>query len=277
MASFLTIDFDKRHGGRDRGGTVLPVSVVIITKNEERNLPRCLESVSWADEVLVVDSGSQDATLGVAQERGARTLTEAWRGFGPQKAFAALQAKNDWILSIDADECVTTELKAEIERSFGTLRSDTAYSLPRKSLLWGRWIRHGGWYPDRQVRLFHRGHANWDQSPVHERVIAPKYGQLQSPLEHFVFRDVAHQIETNNRYSGLLAAKDAEAGRRFRLWKLVFKPYFKFFENYFWKRGFLDGLPGLIIAVNSAHSTFLRWVKIWEIERQAAHPKDRLP
>ncbi|MBX3019788.1 MAG: glycosyltransferase family 2 protein [Bdellovibrionaceae bacterium] len=249
---------------------MLPLSVVIITKNEERNLPRCLESVAWADEVLVVDSGSTDATVDVARRHGARVLTETWRGFGPQKAFAALQAKHDWILSLDADECVPVELHQELERRFASLTPGAAYALPRKSLLWGRWIRHGGWFPDRQIRLFNRRFANWDQAPVHEKVQAKVYDRFEAPLEHYVFRDVAHQIDTNNRYSGLLAEKDVAAGKRFRLWKLIFKPYFKFLENYFWKRGFLDGLPGFVIAVNSAHSTLLRWVKIWEIERR--HP-----
>lgn len=247
---------------------MLPLSVVIITKNEERNLPRCLESVKWADEVLVVDSGSTDATVEIARRHGARVLLETWRGFGPQKAFASLQAKHDWILSIDADESVPRELENEIARRLSTLDERSAYALPRLSLMWGKPIRHGGWYPDRQVRIFNRRYANWDQAPVHEKVHAEKTGRFEHHLLHYVFRDVAHQIDTNNRYSGLLAEKDLAAGKRFRLWKLVFKPYFKFFENYLWKRGFMDGLPGFIIALNSAHSTFLRWVKIWESERR---------
>lgn len=247
---------------------MLPLSVVIITKNEEKNLARCLESVTWADQVLILDSGSQDRTVEIARKYNAEVFSEEWRGFGAQKARAALLAKNDWILSLDADECVTPDWMAEFKARAGQLDAQTAYAIPRRSYYWGQWIRHGGWWPDRQVRLFHRKFSNWDAAVIHEKVVATKYANFSAPLEHYVFRDVAHQIDTNNRYSGLLAQKDVAGGKRFRLWKLIVKPWFKFFENYFWKLGLLDGQAGFVIALNSAHSTFLRWVKIWEIERQ---------
>lgn len=246
---------------------MLSLSVVIITKNEAANLPRCLESVRWADEVLVVDSDSTDETIEIARRFGAKVVIEPWRGFGPQKAFAASSAKNDWILSLDADECVSVGLKREIEERLVSLDPESAYAIPRKSFFLGRWIEYGGWFPDRQIRLFHRGFSQWDDAPVHEKVKCRKVGRFQSHLEHYVFRDFTHQIDTNNRYSGLLAGKDIQAGKRFSLLKLVIKPPVKFLENYLWKRGFLDGLPGFIIAVNSAVSIFWRWVKIWESER----------
>lgn len=263
----MKIDFDKRHMGRDRESTVLRLSVVIITKNEERNVARCLESVAWASEVLVLDSGSTDATVEIAQKMGARVVTDIWRGFGAQKAHAAKLAKNDWILSLDADECATPMLQLEVESEYAMLEPKTAYSFPRKSFLWGKWIRYGGWSPDTQVRLFNRQHSNWDQASIHEKVIAEKYASFKNAIEHYVFRDIADQVETNNRYSGLLATKDFLAGKKFSLLKLIFKPIFKFIENYFVKLGFLDGRAGFVIAVNSAHSTFLRWVKIGELSR----------
>lgn len=257
---------------------MLPLSVVIITKNEENNLGRCLESViggnpmalnapKLVDEVLIVDSGSTDQSLAIAKKFGAQILSEPWRGFGAQKAFAAQQARNDWILSLDADERLTPAFVEELKTRFASLDPKTAYAIPRRSFYLGRWIRFGGWWPDRQVRIFHRQHSNWDEAPIHERVQASSYQNFTHPIEHFVFRDVAHQIETNNRYSSLLAEKDFRAGKRFSVVKLVFKPYFKFLENYVWKGGFLDGVAGFVIAVNSAHSTLLRWIKIWELER----------
>lgn len=244
----------------------LPLSVVIITKNEEKNLGRCLESVTWAAETLVLDSGSEDQTQALAQRMGARVVQEPWRGFGAQKAFAAQLARYDWVLSLDADERVPEALAREIRARLPQLDSQTAYSFPRRSFFLGRWIQYGGWYPDRQVRLFNRAFSNWDESPIHEQVRSEKRGEFDSALEHFVFADLAHQISTNNRYSGLLALRDVQKGKRFRVWKLVIKPGVKFIENYIFKRGFLDALPGFIIAVNSAHSTFLRWAKIREIE-----------
>lgn len=246
----------------------VPLTVVIITKNEELNLQRCLESVAWAKERLVLDSGSTDRTLEIARQCGARVETKAWLGFGAQKALGASLAKTDWILSLDADERVTAEMAAEIRASLPNLDPSFAYSFPRRSYVWNRWIQHGGWSPDRQIRLFQRTFSNWDASPIHEKVVAKQVLPLNSSIDHFVFRDLAHQIETNNRYSGLLAAKDHAEGKTFSVAKLVIKPWVKFIENYFLKAGFLDGLPGFVIAVNSAHSTFLRWFKIWEIERR---------
>lgn len=245
----------------------LPVSVVVITKNEASNIERCLKSVPWADELLVVDSGSGDGTDDLARKAGARVLQSEWRGFGPQKAFAASQARNDWILSLDADEALSPELAEEIRSRFEGLDPRTGYELPRESFHMGRWIRHGGWYPDPQLRLFHRGHSMWNEAPIHEQVVCPRRERLEHSLRHYVFRDLAHQIETNNRYSTLQAEEMSRKGQRFSWLKLVLKPWSKFMETYFWKRGFLDGLPGFVISVGAAYSVFLRWSKLWELER----------
>lgn len=249
----------------------IPISLVVITLNEEHNIERCIRSVPFASEVLVIDSGSKDSTCEIARFLGAHVIHKSWLGFGPQKKFATSQAQNDWILSLDADEALSPELAREIMDRFSALDPRKGYEMPRKSWHLGRWILHGGWYPDYQLRLYNRQHSNWPDSPIHERVQAPEVERLKSPIHHFVFNSLSDQVATNDRYSGLLAKKDFEAGKKFSFLKLVFKPWTKFIECYFLKRGFLDGLPGLIIAVSAAYSIFLRWSKIWELEMK----KDR--
>ncbi|PWU17184.1 MAG: glycosyltransferase family 2 protein [Bdellovibrio sp.] len=263
---FLTRRFDKLAGKSHFGLMKLPISVAVITLNEERNIERCLRSVQWADDLVIVDTNSADRTCEVASSLGARIINKEWLGFGPQKAFAAKEALHDWILALDADEVVSDELAREIQQEFSSLDAQTVYRIPRRSFFLGRWILHGGWYPDRQARLFHRQYSMWDNSAVHESVKGKKFENLNGDLHHFVFRDVAHQVATNNRYSSLLAVNDRRRGQRFSLWKLIVKPPIKFLECYLIKQGFRDGLPGFAIAVNAAYSIFLRWLKIWETE-----------
>lgn len=246
----------------------LPLSVVIITKDEENNIERCLRSVPFASECLVVDSFSKDGTVEIATRAGARVLQEAWRGFGAQKKFAAEQARYDWILSLDADEAVSPELAHEIQQKFASFNPETGYLIPRRSFHLGRWILHGGWYPDRQLRLFNRLHANWGDDRIHERVRARQETGLDADLLHWVFDDLSDQVITNDRYSGLQAQDLWRRGVKFSLPKLIIKPWVKFVENYFFKRGFLDGLPGFLIAVSSAYSVFLKFAKLWELERR---------
>lgn len=243
----------------------LPVSLVIITKNEEKNLARCMDSARFVSEVIVVDSHSTDRTCEIARERGAKVYQEDWKGFGKQKQSAADKAGFDWILSLDADEQLSEELALEIQKLFQSSPGFDAFRIPRLSYHLGRWIRHGGWYPDYQVRLFHKSKARWSEAELHERVLAQNLGTLKSPLHHFVFRNLSHQIEANNRYSSLGAQELAAKGRRFSVLRLILKPLSKFLETYIWKRGFLDGLPGFIIAVGAAYSMFLRQAKLWEI------------
>lgn len=246
----------------------LPITLMIITLNEERNIERCIRSVPFASEILVIDSGSRDRTLEIAQKNGAKTLHHEWVGFGPQKKWGTTQARYDWVLSLDADEALSPELALEIQKKFSELDPKTGYELPRLSLHLGRWIRHGGWYPDAQLRLYHRQFSNWPDSKIHERVQSPKVSRLENDLFHYVFLDLSHQVQTNNRYSSLLAEKDVEMGKRFSFFKLLLKPWSKLIETYFLKLGFLDGLPGLMISVGAAYSIFLRHSKIWEIERR---------
>ncbi len=242
----------------------LPISLVIITKNEEKHIARALSSVDFCQEKLVIDSSSTDRTVELARELGARVIEHPWQGFGLQRRFATEMAVNDWVLFLDADEMVSPELAEEIQKKFAAWSPSTALRMPRLSFHMGRWIRHGGWYPDRQTRLFHRQFAQWNEAPLHERVEATTFEDLEHPLFHYVFRDLSHQVVTNDRYSTLGAENLASQGGRFQLWQLIFRPFGKFMECYFVKLGFLDGLPGFVIAIGAAYSLFLRYAKLWE-------------
>lgn len=255
-----------------------PISLVIITKNEAQHIGACIQSVPFAQDVVVLDSDSSDETPHLAKAAGARVFVEPWRGFGPQKNRAVELAQHDWVLSLDADERLSSDLRNEIEELLKTnpLEVD-AFEIPRMSFHLGRWIRHGGWYPDYQVRLFNRKRASWTQDQIHERVAAQTCLRLKAPIEHFVFRSLSHQIETNNRYSQLMAENLMTRGQRFSIWSLALKPISKFFETYIWKRGFSDGIPGLIIAVGAAYSVFLKWAKLWELEKAKASPLSLKP
>jgi glycosyltransferase involved in cell wall biosynthesis len=245
-----------------------PLSVTIITLNEEANLARAIESVrGFAQEVLVVDSGSTDHTLEIARHLGARVLTNPWRGYGQQKNFAQTQAAHDWVLNIDADEEVSPELAVEIqqvlERDYG--KNVAGYNVPRLSKYLGRWIRHGGWYPNRLVRLANRQHAKWSEPDVHEEcIVRGTVIPLGYDLLHYPFSNVSDQILTNLRYSRLGSDKLRKRGIRKSLLKLIGKPIGKFFETYFLKKGFRDGIAGFIISVNAAHSIFLKYAYLFE-------------
>lgn len=245
-----------------------PLSLIVITRNAEPHLARCLQSVPMASDIVVLDCGSTDRTQEIAKEHGARVIVEEWRGFGPQKRRATELAKHDWVLSLDADEALSAESQSEIRELLANGEPvSAAYAFPRLSFHMGRWIRHGGWYPDWQVRLYDRRRANWTDAQIHEKVEATEVTRLKQPMHHWVFKDLTDQIQTNNRYSGLLAEELDRKGRRFSLFNLIVKPKVKFIETYIWKRGFLDGLPGFIIAVGAAYSVFLKWAKLWERQR----------
>ncbi len=243
----------------------LPISLVVVTLNEEKNIERCLKSAPWADELLVLDSGSHDRTRELAEKMGAKVLNEPWRGYGAQKHRAVDLAKNDWVFAIDADEEISPELSLEIQQFFSQLQAEVAYSVPRKSFYLGRWIMHGGWYPDAQTRLFQRHFSQWNKKVIHERVVSPTVRSLKAPLYHYVFRNVEHHVATNNRYSSLQAEEYLKNGGRFSFFKFLFKPLSKFLECYFLKLGFLDGRAGFVIAVGAAYSVFIRWAKIWQL------------
>ncbi len=244
------------------------LTVTVITLNEERNLARALQSVQFAGEILVVDSGSTDRTREIAREHGARVLENPWPGYGQQKNFAQDHATHDWVLNIDADEEVPPALRDELLDALArpdAPDSPRGFLLPRKTWYLGRWILHGGWYPNHLVRLANRRFARWTEPPVHEEwKVNGAVRTLTHPLHHYTFRGIADQVRTNLRYSRLGYEQLLRKGRQASVGKMLWKPWGKFLETYFLKRGFMDGVPGLIISINAAHSLFLKYAYFFE-------------
>jgi glycosyltransferase involved in cell wall biosynthesis len=249
----------------------LPLSVVLITHNAAAQLPECLASVAFADEVVVVDSDSSDGTAQVAQRYGARVLTREWLGFGRQKQFAVEQAAHDWVLCLDADERVSPELAASLVR---TLQAPAApaYRMARRNRFLGRWLRHGEGYPDWSLRLFDRRRARWSDDEVHEKVIcadAPDAipATLEGDLLHESAEDLGRYLEKQNRYTALAAQELHRRGRRAGLARLALSPLARFFKFYLLRLGFLDGLPGLVHISIGCMNSFMKYAKLIELER----------
>ncbi len=241
----------------------MKISATIITCNEERNIARAIESLRCADEIIVVDSGSTDRTVELARKLGVRVVESAWPGYANQKNFAADQAVHDWILSIDADESLSEALEAEIWKVKKSGPYFDAYTMPRLARYLGRWIRHSGWYPDRKVRLYHRGKARWEGEYVHESVVATgTVGHLESNLLHFTCDSLSEHLRTMDRYTTLAAEQLIEAKYTVTWGKLIFQPPWTFFHAYFVKLGFLDGVEGLAIANMAALYNFLKYAKV---------------
>lgn len=246
----------------------LNLSLCVITLNEEANIQRCLKSVPFAADIIVLDSGSTDSTKIIAKSLGARVFEEPWRGYGLQKQRAVDLALFDWVLCLDADEELSSELQIEI---YNLLKTESSpyfgFSIPRISFHLGRWLAFGGWYPDYQTRLFLKSKFKWSSDSVHESVIGEKIDKLTFNIKHYPFISLADQIETNNRYSSLGAETLQKSGKSIVLWHLIFKPAVKFFELYILKRGFKDGIAGYIIAVGGSYSLFLKYAKLWEMQK----------
>lgn len=240
----------------------MKISATIITHNEERNLQRAMESLRCADEILVVDSGSTDRTVEIAEKLGARVIDSPWPGYAKQKNFAAESAGNDWILSLDADESLSEALEAEIWRFKKGEPEHDAYTMPRMARYLGRWIRHSGWYPDRKVRLYHRDKATWEGDYVHESVkVTGTLGHMEGNLLHFTCDSLSEHIKTMDRYT-TLAAEQLVASKQKVTWgRLILEPPWTFFNTYVVKAGFLDGVEGLAIANMAALYNFLKYAK----------------
>ena len=240
----------------------MKISATIITYNEERNIPRAIESLRCADEIIVVDSGSSDRTVEIAEKLGARVVESAWPGYANQKNLAAERAAHDWILSLDADESLSEALEAEIWRLKKIGPQFDAYTMPRMAQYLGRWIRHSGWYPDRKVRLYHRRKATWVGAYVHESVtVNGAVGHLESNLLHFTCESLSEHLRTMDRYT-TLAAEQLLASREKVTWsRLLFQPPWAFFHTYIVQLGFLDGMEGLAIANMAALYNFLKYAK----------------
>jgi len=241
------------------------LSVVLVTLNEEERIRQCLESVVWADETIVVDAESQDKTAAIARELTDHVIVRPWPGFAAQKNFGLAQASGDWIFSLDADEIVSPALRAEITAVLEGHGEAAGYAVPRRNIFWGRWVRHGGLYPDRQLRLFRRGRGRFEARAVHESVrVDGRVEPVDGHLEHRSYRDVSDFLTRADRYS-TLAADDAVAqGRRARVSDLLLRPLGRFLTMYVVRRGFLDGWRGFLLATLYAYYVLIRSAKIWE-------------
>ena len=245
----------------------LPLSAVIITRNAASQIEPCLQSLAFADEILIVDSGSTDTTLDIAKRYGARTLQQEWLGYGQQKEFATRQARNNWVLSLDADERVSEELRQSIQEALVAPRFQ-AGRMARRNRFMGRWLRHGEGYPDWSLRLYHREHAHWSDDPVHEKVVTDgKTITLHGDLLHESEQGIANYLAKQNRYTTLQAEVLHRAGRRANPFKLVLSPLFRFLKFYFLRLGFLDGVPGLIHISIGCFNSFCKYAKLIELTR----------
>jgi len=248
----------------------MTISVIVITKNEVDAIERCLRSVDWADEVIVRDSGSTDRTVEISRELGARvSVTADWPGFGPQKNRALAQATGEWVLSLDADEWVTPDLREEILSIISRPDGAVAFRVPRLSSFCGRFMRHSGWWPDYVTRLFRRGAARFSDDVVHERVIAGgKTGTLRAPIMHETFVDLDELLQKMNNYSSLAAREMRHGGRKSGLAGAVLRGLWAFVRTYFLRGGFLDGREGFMLAVATAEGTYYRYAKLMLLDKK---------
>ena len=260
---------DRQTNISDNADVAQTISAVVITKDEEVNIGRCLNSVAWADEIIVVDSGSNDDTRLIATEAGAFVYEIVWAGFGPAKMFATEKASSKWILSIDADEVVSSELAKEIQDLLIKDTNHHGYDMPRKTNFLGRWIHHCGWYPDRVLRLFKKSHGNFNDAPIHEQVVLNgEIGHLRGELLHYSYPTLEHYLVKSNCYTTLGAKQALQDGRRASWFDLVVRPVVSFISHYVSRQGFRDGLEGLLISVLSAVAVMVKYAKLRTLQRE---------
>ena len=245
------------------------LSAVLITQNAAAQLPECLASVAFCDEVVVVDSGSTDGTAQLAARYGARLVTQQWLGFGRQKQFAVEQASNDWVLCLDTDERLSPKLAASVVRALDAPAAPV-YRMARRNRFLGRWLRYGEGYPDWSPRLFDRRRARWSDDAVHEKLLcAATPGTLEGDLLHHSAEDLGRYLEKQNRYTALAARQLYERGLRAGMLELAFSPLLRFVKFYLLRLGFLDGLPGLIHISIGCMNSFMKYAKLIELRRNA--------
>jgi len=246
----------------------MSLSVTVIALNQEANIGPCLASVSFADEIVVVDTGSTDRTVESARAAGARVVASAWRGFAGTKNFALDQARGDWVFVLDTDERVPEALREEI---LAVVRNDgplNGYRVPRKNYFGGRWIRRLGWYPDYTLRLSRRGQARFRDREVHEELeVAGSVGTLETPLDHYSYNNLDEYAARQERYARLAAAEMAKTGRRPRPGELAWRPFLTFLNLYFLKQGFLEGSLGIKLAMQGSRYNFLKYHYLRELTR----------
>jgi glycosyltransferase involved in cell wall biosynthesis len=245
------------------------ISVTVRTFNEESNIRDCLESVKWADEIIVVDSCSSDGTVAIAREYTDRIIVRPWAGHIATSQFATDQCRNLWVFSIDADERVSPGLRGEILALDLERSRDDAYDMPRRHFFMRRWINHSGWYPDRNIRLFRKDRCYWGGYAPHDKIVVPgSMASLKGDILHYVYSDTAHFAATKNSYSTLTADDHNRNGRRATLVHFTLRPLYSFLYRYLVRLGFLDGLAGFVISVMEAHYVFLKYIKLYEIQHR---------
>jgi len=249
----------------------LHLSAIILTQNEERNIVDCLRSLSWADEVLVLDSGSEDATVALAQEMGARVETRPFDSFPRQRNAALELARGEWLFFVDADERATEELAGEVRKAIAQEEAG-GFWVPRRNYIFGRWIRYAGWYPDYQLRLFRRHKGRYDESrEVHELVIldGPE-GHLENPLIHYNYDNIAQFIERQNRYTAMEAAYLFRGGARAKVRNFILQPCREFWRRYITLEGYRDSRHGLLLSLLMAYYEGVKYLKLWRLQRRGA-------
>jgi glycosyltransferase involved in cell wall biosynthesis len=250
----------------------IPLSVAIITKDEAANLPNCLKSIYFAAQIVVVDSGGTDDTVKIASDFGCEVFVESWRGgFGAQKQFAIDQCLQPWILVLDADERIPPETASKIKQIISNTDSKTVgYSFPRKNFFQGRWIRHAGWWPDQIIRLFQKNLGHMTTATVHEAIeVNGSVEALNVPIEHFTESKLSSILLKIDQYSTLGAEEAFKEGKTASIWSAVLRAKLAFLHNYILRCGFLDGSPGLTLAVTDAINKFFKYAKLAELNKQA--------
>lgn len=248
------------------------LSVIIITHNEEKNIERCLESVQWADEIVVLDSFSQDRTVELCRKYTDRVYQENWNGYGRYKNLCASKTSHKWVLNIDADEVVTPACAEEIRRELQRGPRQALYRFPRKNHIGNRWVMHGGWYPDRIARFYDKSKVAFSEPLVHEKLVPDtNAGDFVNPLVHYSYQDMTDYISRQNRYSTLSAQEMVQKGRVAGWTDLCCRPPLAFFKMFFLQQGYREGVLGLFLAVSAGFYTFLKYAKTRSVTRSVDH------
>jgi glycosyltransferase involved in cell wall biosynthesis len=246
----------------------IPVSVYVLTSNNRRTIERCLNSLYWAEELVIVDSFSNDGTYEICQRYTDKVFQREWKGHCDQYQYAADLTTKDWIMFVDADEEISPELVEEIRMELARgARGLDGFIVYRRTYYLGKWIQHGGWYPDYEIRLYRKEKGRWEGGLHAKVVVNGKVDFLKNHYLHYTYRDISDQIQTIDKYSRIAAEDMFRSGEKFSLFKLLFHPSFRFIKEYIMKSGFRDGLPGLVIIVSTMYYVFIKYAKLWELEK----------
>lgn len=252
----------------------IQITAVIITLNEQKNILRCLDSIDFCNEIIIVDSGSNDETIALAEKQGARVIYQEWLGYGPQKQFAVNQSKNDWVLCLDADEVVSSQLAQAIKTIQFDSLTTVAFKMPRRNHFMGRALAHGEGYPDKSLRLFHRKYGSWSNDVVHEGVeVKGNVGTLSGDLLHFSQDSITDYLRKQNLYTQLQAQILFKSNKRVGYYKCLTSPIARFIKFYIIKLGFLDGFPGFVHIVIGCTNAFFKYAKLVELQKSARRDK----